>query len=216
MKITKLVHSCLLVEKDGKKALVDPGSFSWSSGIITEQSILSGIDYVVLTHTHADHFDHTFANVVHELSPNAVWYSVPEVVATLRSLGIRAYDKSELSDVQLIKSEHADLDPWNTQPEHTSFMLFSELFVSGDCQTHQSIHGARILAGPINGGPWGAVVGELKMIQALKARPEVFVPLHDWHWSDEARAAMYAQLPTVMEKLGVRFVPVINGQSFEV
>ena len=153
MKITKLVHSCMLVEQDGKKALVDPGSFSWQSGIIVDQSILSGVDYVVITHVHPDHLDPTFVNVVNELSPNALWYSTAEVVAKLSTLGIVAHAKSELSDVQFIESEHADLDPWNIQPEHTSFMLFSELFVSGDCQAHHSIHGARVLAGPINGRP---------------------------------------------------------------
>ena len=214
MKITKLVHSCLLVEQDGKKALVDPGGFSWKSGIISDQSILRDVDYVVITHIHADHLDETFANVVHELSPNALWYSTPEVVAKLKSLGIRAHIKSDLTDVKIIESAHADLDPWNTQPEHTSFILFSELFVSGDCQKHSSLHGARVLAGPINGGPWGAVVGELKMIQHLKVKPEVFVPLHDWHWNDEARAAIYSQLPAVMEKFGVRFMPAIDGIGF--
>lgn len=216
MRITKLVHSCLLVEKDGKKALVDPGSYSWKSGIISDQSILRDIDYVLITHIHPDHLDTTFANVVHELSPNALWYSTSEVVAKLKTLGIDAHLKSDLADVQIIESKHADLDPWNTQPEHTSFILFSELIVSGDCQKHSSMHGARVLAGPINGGPWGAVVGELKMIQSLRVKPEVFVPLHDWHWNDEARAAIYSQLPAVMEKLGVQFISAINGEPFEI
>jgi L-ascorbate metabolism protein UlaG (beta-lactamase superfamily) len=174
MKITKLVHSCILVEQDGKKLLADPGMFSWQSGVIVDQSILRDIDYVVITHGHADHYHSDFASVVNELSPNAIWYAPQEVVDKLSDQGIKAFSASELSDVVFVESDHADLDPWNTQPEHTSYLVFNELLISGDCQTHTEMYGARILAGALNGGPWGAVVGELKMLQALKDKSSIY------------------------------------------
>jgi L-ascorbate metabolism protein UlaG (beta-lactamase superfamily) len=214
MKITKLVHSCIIVEKDGKKVLVDPGVYSWNSGIV-EPDMLCDIDYVCITHIHADHCHPDFARVVQEVSPNALWYATHEVRLQLAQWGIDCNTESTLSDVEFVQSQHADLDPWNTQPEHTSFKIFDDLLVSGDCQTHIDMHGARILAGPINGGPWGAVVGELKMIQSLEQKPEYFVPLHDWHWSDTAREGIYAQLPSVIDRLGVTFVPVQNGVPVE-
>ncbi len=216
MIVTKLVHSCLLVEKDDKKALVDPGDFSWKSGFI-KQDDLRDIDYVLITHVHADHYDPTFCNVVNELSPNALWYGPAEVVDKLKAQGVEnAHTDSQLSDVEFVSSFHEDLSIWNGQPEHTSFVLFSEMLISGDFQHHESMHGARVLAGPINGGPWGAIVGELKLIEGFAERPQAFIPLHDWHWSDIAKQGFYSRLPSIMEPLGVRFIAAVDGEPFDV
>lgn len=116
---------------------------------------------------------------------------------------------SEDEDIKFIKSEHADLSPWfDKQPEHTSYIIFDELLISGDCQTLLNGHGARILAGAINGGPWGAVVGFSKMIEAMSNRPKVVIPLHDWHWNQDAREGIYARLHEVMSNFNVEFIPL--------
>lgn len=70
MKVTKLVHSCLLVEKDGKKILVDPGLYSWQSAAV-KSTDFSDISAVAITHNHPDHFNPEFAKVIKEASPNA-------------------------------------------------------------------------------------------------------------------------------------------------
>jgi len=50
MKITKLGHCCLVIETKGFKILTDPGAY-------TElQNNIRGIDIVLITHEHPDHF----------------------------------------------------------------------------------------------------------------------------------------------------------------
>ena len=120
----------MVVEKDGKKALVDPGDFSWNSGIV-DQNLLHDIDYVLVTHAHADHIDPTFANVVHELSPNAIWYVTPSTAEELKSLGAHLEASSSFDDVRYVESEHADLTCWGACKDHTSFVLFGELLMAG-------------------------------------------------------------------------------------
>ena len=51
MRLTKFGHSCLLVEEDGARVLLDPGSFS--EGF----EELDGLTAVCLTHQHPDHLD---------------------------------------------------------------------------------------------------------------------------------------------------------------
>lgn len=205
MKITKLVHSCLVIEKDSKKIVSDPGSYSWGDEAVRGYDF-SGVDAVVITHIHPDHFHEEFANHIQQLSPQAVWYGTPEVVEALDTMGIEAKSSSSDEDIVFVRSDHADLSPWfDVQPEHTSFVLFGEIFISGDCQTITDVKDARILAGAINGGPWGAVVGFAKMIESMESRPEIVIPIHDWHWNEQARDGIYAHLPEVMGKFGIRF-----------
>lgn len=52
MKITKYPQSCMLVEKDGKHLLIDPGSFM--AGKFTTND-LPEIEAIILTHRHPDH-----------------------------------------------------------------------------------------------------------------------------------------------------------------
>ena len=216
MKLTKLVHSCLLVEKDGTKILVDPGVYSWQDEKMKHFD-LSGISAVVVTHNHPDHFNVDFANAVKQASPGAVWYGTQETSDSLKDIDVSGQTNGDDQNIRFIESKHADLSPWfNNQPLHTSYVIFDEILVSGDCQTLNGSNGARILAAAVNGGPWGAVVGFTKMIEAMSDRPKTVVPLHDWHWNEEARGAIYAKLPEVMERFGVNFIPLQNYETIEI
>lgn len=215
MKFTKLVHSCLLVEKDGKKALIDPGLFSWESGIVDPLS-LDEIDYVLVTHAHTDHLDERFARAVHEHSPGAVWYSTKEVEEKLTPYDIKVHLSSTLSDVRFINSTHADLGPWAPTPnEHTSFVVFNSLFVSGDTQSLSSLHGADILAGAFT-APWGSAVEFFRMIDNLDRPPRVIIPLHDWHMRDEARELLYSSARNRCEERDILFLAPQHGVQFDI
>ena len=216
MNIMKLVHSCLLIEKDGKRILVDPGVYSWQNEAV-KNTDFSGISSVVVTHNHPDHLNDEFASAIKSASPDAKWYSTKEASEQLKNLGIDSATNSQDEDIKFVESDHADLSPWyGEQPQHTSYLLFGEVLVSGDCQTLTSAHGARVLAGAINGGPWGAVVGFCKMIEAMDERPKVVLPLHDWHWNDEARDGIYSKLPEVMEQFDIQFIPLQTCEPSQV
>ncbi len=215
MKLTKFVHSCLLIEKDNTKILVDPGVYSWKSGLVSEEA-LSGITHVAVTHDHSDHLNQEFVEAVQKSSPSAAWYGPPEVINQLESWGVDGCDSSEDSLVEFIESEHADLSPWfGEQPDHTSYLLLGEVLIGGDCHTLTDGRKAKVFAGAVNGGPWGGVVGYPKMIEAMTNRPEKVVPLHDWHWNDEARVGIYNRLTELMPEFNVTFLPLDNGVAVE-
>lgn len=50
MRITKFGHACVRIEHDGRALLLDPGMF-------TEPDALDGVDAVLITHEHPDHYD---------------------------------------------------------------------------------------------------------------------------------------------------------------
>ncbi|WP_426242583.1 MBL fold metallo-hydrolase [Nocardioides sp. LHG3406-4] len=49
MRLTKLGHSCVRIEYDGRSLVLDPGSF-------TDAGATDGADAVLLTHEHPDHY----------------------------------------------------------------------------------------------------------------------------------------------------------------
>lgn len=54
MKITKYPQSCLLVEENGSRLLIDPGSLVSKQYAATD---LLPVDAILITHEHADHLD---------------------------------------------------------------------------------------------------------------------------------------------------------------
>lgn len=54
MKVTKYPQSCLLLEKDGKRLLIDPGQFVTEAFSAAQ---LGAVDAILITHEHQDHAD---------------------------------------------------------------------------------------------------------------------------------------------------------------
>ncbi|MEO3888091.1 MBL fold metallo-hydrolase [Nonomuraea sp. B5E05] len=50
MKVTKFTHACVRVEHEGRRLVIDPGTWS-------EPSALDGADAVLVTHEHGAHAD---------------------------------------------------------------------------------------------------------------------------------------------------------------
>ena len=50
MRITKFGHAGVRIEHDGRAVLIDPGVF-------TQEESLDGVDAVLVTHEHPDHYD---------------------------------------------------------------------------------------------------------------------------------------------------------------
>ena len=89
MEIRKFGHSCMLVEGEGVRILIDPGSYS------TGFESLSEIDGLLLTHQHIDHFDKD--RILQLLTSN----DSADVVADEQTAAL-------LSDAATVRSVHED------------------------------------------------------------------------------------------------------------
>ena len=63
MKITKYNQSCLLIETNNKRILVDPGTIGYDESILNEWS---NINYILVTHRHPDHCNKEAINKITE------------------------------------------------------------------------------------------------------------------------------------------------------
>jgi L-ascorbate metabolism protein UlaG (beta-lactamase superfamily) len=203
MKITKFVHSCLLVETPERVALFDPGVMSADSLNIDK---LSRLDDIFITHVHADHVDTDLVRKLVNKFPDIRITSTSEVVDKLKALNIAAHDQAP-KGVSFFDSPHESVKPLFPQPQELGIHYLNTLSHPGD--SHSFHETKAILALPIT-APWGSTIRALNI--ALELKPEHILPIHDWHWRDEAREQTYDMFERLLSEQGITFHKLQTGQ----
>jgi L-ascorbate metabolism protein UlaG (beta-lactamase superfamily) len=114
VKITKLVHSCLLVEMPepvNRTALFDPGVMS-----TVDIDNLAYLDDIFITHSHGDHLDPGVVKQLVAKFPNVRITTTSEVVEQLQEQGITASTEAP-EGVSFFDSPHEDVMPLFPAPE---------------------------------------------------------------------------------------------------
>ncbi len=208
MKITKLAHSCLLVEMPGpvnRTVLFDPGDMS---GELIRAAQLQHLDDIVITH---EHFDHFSLPVIKELVgqfPKVRILATDSVVQQLSDAGIMA-STTPSDAMELFESPHEKVEPLFPTPSEIGVHYLDKLTHPGD-----SLHFAvskPILALPVD-GPWGTTVDALTL--AIQLKPKYVIPIHDWMWRSEWREKMYGGIEGILEEQGITLVKPIDGKAF--
>lgn len=206
MKITKLEHSCLLVEMPepiNRTALFDPGMMSES---FVNVDALEFLDDIFITHAHPDHYYPPLIKKLVEKFPDVRITATREVVNKLKQEGIEATHEAP-DGVVFFDSKHEKVLPLFQPPEEIGYHYLDMLSHPGD--SHSFGETMPILALPVQ-GPWGSTVNAVKLALALK--PQHIIPIHDWHWRDEARQQMYDMMEDVFRDNGITFHKVQNGE----
>lgn len=207
MKITKFVHSCLLVETPDRVALFDPGVMSTPN---IQIDTIGRLDDIFVTHVHADHLDTGFIKQLFEKFPQVRLTSTNEVVAALAKEGITASSQPP-EGVTFFESPHENVKPLFPQPENLGIHYLDALTDPGD--SHSFTETKQILALPIT-APWGSSIRAVNL--ALELKPKHVLPIHDWHWSDQARQASYDQYEQILGEQGITFHKLQTGQPVDI
>jgi L-ascorbate metabolism protein UlaG (beta-lactamase superfamily) len=205
MKITKLNHSCLLVEMPepvNRTALFDPGVFSEE---FVDVDALKWLDDIIITHSHNDHFSATLVQKLAAKFPEVRITAPPDVVQQLEAMNIKA--SSEPSNgIVLFEAPHAAGEPLFAAPEQRAVHYLDMLTHPGDSHTFSETK--PVLALPMQ-APWGSTLDAINL--AIKLKPRYILPIHDWHWSDAARAQMYQKFERILSSQGINFISLENS-----
>jgi L-ascorbate metabolism protein UlaG (beta-lactamase superfamily) len=210
MKITKLNHSCLLVEllaPVNRTALFDPGEFS--AGLVDVNS-LDYLDDIVVTHEHFDHFSAELTKKLVQKFPDVRITAPPSVVEKLQQLGISASAEAP-EGMRLFHAPHDPVEPLFPTPEEIGVHYLEALSHPGD-----SLHfdeTKAILALPVD-GPWGATVDAINL--AVRLRPQYVLPIHDAMWTEDWRKLMYDGMEQIFAQQDITFFKLANGQPVTV
>jgi L-ascorbate metabolism protein UlaG (beta-lactamase superfamily) len=208
MTISKHEHSCLLVEGNGNVAIIDPGNYTYEDKAL-DLSSLDKLDYLLITHEHQDHFYLPFVKAIVRKFPSVQIITTPSIVSQLNVEGIQATAEGN-DEVVVTPVPH---EPVLNFPvaQNVQVALFDKLTHPGD-SLHFDLK-TPVLALPVQ-APWGSMVEAVD--KALAAKPEVIIPIHDWHWKDQAREAFYAMMTRVFLQHNISFKPLQTGEKVTV
>ncbi len=133
MKITKYPQSCLLIEQNGKRVLIDPGSLVPQLYKATD---LLPIDGILITHEHVDHADPEFIkSLINDTSIPVVGnQSTAKLLGSLITLVIENGNELELAGftVKAFELPHCKLVNGSLGPQNTGYIINKTFFHPGD------------------------------------------------------------------------------------
>jgi L-ascorbate metabolism protein UlaG (beta-lactamase superfamily) len=136
MRLTKLGHSCVRLEKDGATLVIDPGGWSDPAGA------LAGASAVLITHEHPDHLDAGAVRAAMTSEPGLELWANASVAEQLRDFGTRVHtvDHGDTFtaagfDVHVYGHDHAQIYREIPIVLNTGFAVDGEVFHPGDSLT---------------------------------------------------------------------------------
>jgi L-ascorbate metabolism protein UlaG (beta-lactamase superfamily) len=150
MKVTKYPQSCLLLEKDGQRIVIDPGNFFSAKFSLDD---LGDIKAVLFTHQHGDHLD---PNLLDDLRAKKIClYGNADVSAKIGEGACPVQSGAGFTVAGFAVMPH-DLPHFTTPtmaepPQNTGYVIDGTFFHPGDGVKTQSLRVAD-LATPVAGG----------------------------------------------------------------
>jgi L-ascorbate metabolism protein UlaG (beta-lactamase superfamily) len=191
MKLTKKLHACVRLEKDGRTLVIDPGTFS-------EQDAAVGADVILVTHEHLDHFNEERLRAGLESNPAAELWTLDSVARQLsaafpgRVHTVGHGDTFTIAgfDVQVHGELHAVIHPDIPRITNVGFLVDGSVFHPGDALTVPG-HPVDTLMLPVQ-APWNKISEVIDYVREVK--PQRSVDVHDALLTELARPIYDAQI----------------------
>ena len=209
MKITKLEHSGLVIEKDGQNLVFDPVEFT---GIIPK---IENVAAVVITHKHGDHFQPEILARIINNNPGVKVFTTGDTAPLITNAAIvKAGDSYAVGNFKLdfFGKDHATIVPGQIPCENIGVVVDDILVNPGDSFDLPSIQG-KILFTPIS-APWLKIVESMDYVE--KARPQIVIPVHDALLSELGEQISSNWVKKVCETVSATSVELKPGEDLTI
>jgi L-ascorbate metabolism protein UlaG (beta-lactamase superfamily) len=218
MKITKFAQSCVMVENNGGKILVDPGTLSSEE----EFEKMKEPDYVFITHKHSDHFNEEAFNKIKKEETKI--YSTQEVANEFSNVNFKIIKENDNFDlpfgkVEVVKAVHGYL-PLLTHKgaeigENIGYIFEikgKRIYFTSDTISFKKDYNCDILFVPVCNH--GLVMGPFEAaLFAKETGAEVAVPIH---YDNPKYLANLEKVKEEFTKAELNYKILEIGESFEI
>ena len=217
MKITKFAQSCVMIETNNTKILVDPGILSSESEI--EQ--MKEIDFVFVTHKHGDHFNEEIFNKIKK--ETTIIYSTNEVANTFANTTFEILKENDILDLPfgkltVVHAVHGYLPHLTTNNaeinENVGYIFEIEdkkIYFTSDSICFKNNYLADLLFVPVCNH--GLVMGPFDAAQfANKINPKLVIPIHN---DNPSYLINLKNVEEEFKKLNLKYKFLEKGQSID-
>lgn len=210
MRITKFVHSCLLVETAEIRVLIDPGNFSYQSHLLNVRK-LEDLDFIVITHEHADHYHEPFLRLLSRAFPRAAVVTNNDLADKVKALKLPNPLRTGSEDnLVIFEAVHYPLPLDQPVPPNIGVHIAEKLTHPGDALDIKASR--EVLALPL-AGPWTSIRESLAA--AVELKPKIVIPIHDWEWHKSARENRYEMSKKLLAPHDIEFIALENAEPIE-
>lgn len=209
MKVTKYPQSTLVLEKDGRRLLIDPGSFTAAKYTADD---FPEIEAIVLTHRHPDHVEAELIKSILDkkavpvIANSDTKETFPELVTHVISSG----ETVSHAGFEILAHDlpHVPMVDGTAGPQNTGYIFDGNFFHAGDGvdTTGVSVHYAAV---PI-AGPDLSLRDAHDLIASIGAK--VIIPIHYSLFTDEKPAAAIGLIEKFTPEIDELRV-LANGES---
>jgi L-ascorbate metabolism protein UlaG (beta-lactamase superfamily) len=174
MRITKLEHATLIVEEGGHRLVVDPGSLT------TPLVDARGIDAVVITHEHGDHWSPNQLQRILDLNGDVRVFGPAGVAKAAEGFPVETVSAGDTVEVgpftlRFFGGQHAVIHPSIPVVDNVGVLINDRLYYPGDSFTIPEGVEVDTLAVPA-GAPWLKIAEVIDYVDAVK--PKRSFPTH--------------------------------------
>lgn len=237
MKLTKLEHSGIVLEKGGKKLVFDPVEFA---ATLPE---LDQVVAIVITHMHSDHLQPERLAAILDRNPGAKIFAPADAAeAILSALGTAdvtvvaggdevfiggdevAIDGDEAVEgfvgeregfkLEFFGEDHASVMAGKVPCQNIGVAVDGKLTNPGDSFDLLETNGTveTLLVPEV--APWAKISETTEFIKL--AKPQIMVPVHDGLLSEMGKTIYDNLLRAACEGVGAKFAPLGIGESIEI
>ena len=204
LQLTKYEHACFTVEKDDHLLVVDPGAYT--TDFIAPDHVIG----VVLTHDHADHYDHELVAAIIDKNPDAMIIGPASLIDSIEAfptLAVEAGESLSLGpfELEFFGGQHAPIAEGITTPDNLGVMINDLLYYPGDSFVTPEDRYVDTLALPV-AAPWLKLSEVLDFLQTV--HPHTAFPTHDAILSSAGQALVDRMIGPVAEKVDTRYMRV--------
>jgi L-ascorbate metabolism protein UlaG (beta-lactamase superfamily) len=210
MKLTKYTHACIVLEEQGSKLVIDPGSFT------PEFGSLEGIVAVVVTHVHPDHYNADHLKAIFAANPDAQLYTTSEVATKFDQPNVHTVSPGQTIQagpftLEFFGTMHQEIHSSLPRPHNSGVLVNGMFFYPGDSFVEPP-QPVRVLAIPSN-APWASVGQSMDYLAVVK--PDIAIPTHNGLLSAEGQMVYNASLEHAASLCGTDFKYLTPGESTE-